>query len=710
MSIETDPSRASASRLAALPSGRFAKWVFIAAWAAIVVVAFSLFTKLGSVERDDLTSWLPTHAESTEVAALADRFPSGEVSTAVLVYSNTGGITQADRDKVAADREALASTAHGTIPKATPSSDGKAILLAVPLASGDTLHDSAKQVRTTATTDLPNGLTAHLTGPAGNTLDSSDAFAGADIILAMMAALVVAILLLIIYRSPVLWLLPLICAGVAVIVADAVIYLLGAHADLLVTSTNAQIIIVMVFGVGTDYALLLLSRYREELRRHEDHHHAMAVALRRSVPTILASGATVVLGLLCLLASEMNSNKGLGPAAAVGVACGLIVMLTLLPALLVVFGRWIFWPVIPRNGTETSPRRSVWAALSRKVGKRPRVVWAVTVVVLVGFAFAGLGISTGLDYAHSYTTKPDSVIGQQLLSEHFPAGLSRPVQIIANADAEDAVVSAVSDTPGVDRLLPDPEVSKDGTLVSVLAVLKAEPDSTAAQSAVERIRAAVHDVPDADAKVGGSVAINLDQAEAQAHDRWVVIPLVLVVVFLVLLLLLRSVVAPLLLIGTVVLSFFAALGISWLLFSQVLGFPAVDVSMVLLGFIFLVTLGVDYNIFLVSRMREEVHAHGIHEGVQRAMGATGGVITSAGVVVAGTFLVLASLPLVLLVELGLLIAIGILIDTFVVRSILVPALAFDTGRGFWWPGRLASTRRTHHLGRVDQVRSGSNGR
>ncbi|WKD37163.1 MMPL family transporter [Streptomyces xanthophaeus] len=673
----------------------------VAVWLLATVALSPLAAKLADAQNDDITSWLPANAESTKVARYAKDFPGGDTLTGVVVFVRQDGLTAADRTAVDEAREEFARLSGTEVKAALPAEDGKALMLSVKLPS-DVKGKKIEELRTAAADGLPEGLESRLTGGAGARLDSLDAFAGIDSTLLFVAAGVVALLLVITYRSPVLWLLPLLCVGIVSQLANAVAYLLAEHAGMVVTSQSAAILLVLVFGAGTDYALLLLSRYREELTRYEDRHDAMAAALRRSGPAVIASGATVALGMLCLLAAELNSNSTLGPVAVVGVACALLAMMTLLPALLVICGRWIFWPVVPRvvaaargtaQGTVQEPgRRSLWAAISRFVAARPRAIWVVCVVGLVGVALGGLGLKTGLAPADTYTTKPDSVIGQQLLAKHYPAGAARPLQVIAEAGAADQVAGTLRGTPGVDAVAPA-VTSLDGSRVSLSVVLTDAPGSPGAQKSVDRIRAAVHAVSGAEANVGGSTATDLDISRAQAHDRRVVPPLVLAVVLLVLILLLRSLAAPLLLMASVIVSFGAALGVSWLVFDQLLDYPAVDSSLFLLGFLFLVALGVDYNIFLVHRIREEAvnGADGHRGGVLRALTSTGGVITSAGAVLAATFAALAVLPLVAMVELGLLVAVGVVLDTFLVRSLLVPALALDLGDRFWWPGRPGST-------------------
>jgi RND superfamily putative drug exporter len=466
-----------------------------------------------------------------------------------------------------------------------------------------------------------------------------------------------------------------------------VIYLLAKHAGLTVNAQSAGILTVLVFGAGTDYALLLVARYREELRRHSDRHEAMANALFRAGPAILASAATVVAGMLCLLVAQLNSTKGLGPVSALGIAVGLLAMLTLLPALLVICGRWVFWPVRPRFGSPEPTERGVWARVGKRVARRPRAVWIVTVLILGAMAAGIADLHAGpLSNKDSMLGHPDSIAGQDVLAAHFQAGTGEPVTVIGTASAGIAIEAAIAGTPGI-ASASDPVTAGGYSMMSV--TLDDPPDSPAAQATVERVRDAVHAVPGADAKVGGYTAIVLDTKNAAAHDRDLIIPLVLLVVLVILGLLLRAIVAPLLLVATVVLSFAAALGASALIFDHWLGFAGVDTSFPLFVFVFLVALGIDYNIFVMTRVREEAQRHGTRRGALIGLAATGGVITSAGLVLAGTFSVLATLPLVAFAEIGFAVAFGVLLDTLIVRSILVTALNLDVGRRVWWPSRLS---------------------
>jgi len=447
---------------------------------------------------------------------------------------------------------------------------------------------------------------------------------------------------------------------------------------------------VLVFGAGTDYALLLVARYREELRRHVDRHEAMAIALRRAGPAIVASAATVVAGLLCLLFADLNSTAALGSVAAIGIGIAVLSMLTLLPALLVIVGRWVFWPVRPVHGSTDPTTTSLWVRLGRTIARRPRLTWVATTLALGVLALGTLGLeANGLTNAATFTGTPDSVVGQQVLTEHFPAGVGQPIQVVASADRADEVRDELAGVNGI-RSVTNPVVG-DG-LAYLEGVTEVGPDSPEARATVQRVREALRGVDGADAKVGGVTAMRVDTVAGDVRDRTLIIPIVLGVVFLILVGLLRSVLAPVLLVATVVLSFFAALGISSFFFEHVFGFDGATAAFPLFVFVFLVALGVDYNIFLMSRVHEEAKQWGTRRGVLIGLSATGGVITSAGLVLAGTFAVLTTIPLVFIAELGFAVAVGVLIDTFLVRAVLVTALTMDIGRWMWWPSKLMHKR------------------
>jgi RND superfamily putative drug exporter len=413
----------------------------------------------------------------------------------------------------------------------------------------------------------------------------------------------------------------------------------------------------------------------------------MAVAVRRAGPAIIASGGTVILSLLTLAVAELNSTKGMGPVLAIGVAVALFAMLTLLPALLVIFGRWIFWPVRPTYGSAEPTTRGLWARVGRRIAVRPRAVWVATAIVLGAMALGTTGLkASGLTNAQSFRGHPDSVAGQQVLDQHFPGGAGEPVVVVGDRASAVQLTAAFRSTPGITGVT-SPAVRAGHAYLE--GTLTAAPDSPAAYATIDRVRAAVHAVPGAGALVGGNTAINLDVQRAAAHDRDLIIPVILAVVFVILALLLRAIVAPIMLIATVVLSFAAALGVSALVFDHVFGFGGADTSFPLFVFVFLVALGIDYNIFLMTRVREEAKRDGPRTGALTGLAATGGVITSAGCVLAGTFAVLGTLPVTFLTELGFAVAFGVLLDTIVVRSVLVTALNLDLGRWNWWPSALA---------------------
>jgi RND superfamily putative drug exporter len=680
------------ARIGHLVCGRWSKWVVLAVWLGILAVAGPLAGKLTGVEKNDNSAWLPGGAESTQVAELTKRFQPDEVAPAVIVYERQSGLTAADKARAAADADAIKQIIGGPV-SPVPSQDGQALEIIAPITIGTGGWDDitgvveAIKARTGSGTD---GLAIHLTGPAGNAADSSGAFDGIDGTLLYTTLAIVAIILLITYRSPTLWLLPIVTAGVALGTAQGVIYLLAKHAGLVVNAQSAGILTVLVFGAGTDYALLLVARYREELRRHTDRHEAMALALHRAGPAIIASAATVAIGMSCLTLAEMNSTSGLGPVAALGVVVGLLAMITLLPALLVICGRWLFWPVRPAAGTAEPTATGIYAKLGARIAERPRTVWIATALVLGAMALGLFQLDAkGLSQADTFTSKQPSVVGEEALARHFPAGQGQPVTVIGKAATADQIKTAFSRTPGISAVT-DP-VAK-GDLVAMNGTLTTAPDSTEAQRTIERARTAVRAVPGADAKVGGMTAVILDTNNANDHDNRLIIPLVLLVVLVILGLLLRAVIAPLVLIATVVLSFGAALGVSALVFRHVFGFGGEDTSFPLYVFVFLVALGIDYNIFLMTRVREEAQQHGNRQGALAGLAATGGVITSAGIVLAGTFAALGSLPLVAFAEIGFAVAFGVLLDTLVVRSVLVTALSLDLGRWMWWPGRLGRAR------------------
>ena len=596
-------------RIAEIPAGSWTKWLVVGFWLVVVVVAFPLSNKLMGAEKNDASAWLPANAESTQVLDLQSHFQSPNVFPAVVVYDRASGLTAADRAKAAADARSFAGlhgVGAGQVAGPIPSADGKAIQTIVSVNLGSQGWNGAATAAGSIraiTGSHADGLTSHITGPLGNAADSSKVFKGIDSTLLYATLAVVIVILLITYRSPVLWLLPVLSAGVALITAQAVVYLLAAHAGLTVNAQSAGILLVLVFGASTDYALLIVARYREELRRHDRRHAAMAEALRRAGPAIIASGSTVIVAMLTLSVAELNSTKSLGPVLAIGVAVGMLAMLTLLPALLVIFPRGVFWPYRPAFGSPEPTSRGLWARVGWGIAPRPRLVWITTAVVLGVLALGLTGLkASGLTSAQSFRGHPDSVTGEAVLAAHFPAGAGQPVIVIGNQNAAAALRSAFAATPGIAGVTPPAARAGHAYLQGTLT---SPPDSAAAYATIDRVRAAVHAVRGADAKVGGNTAINLDVQRASAHDRNLIIPLILAVVFIILALLLRALVAPLILTATVVLSFAAALGVSAFFFTHVFNFGGADTSFPLFVFVFLVALGVDYNIFLMTRVREE---------------------------------------------------------------------------------------------------------
>jgi putative drug exporter of the RND superfamily len=684
-------SRARA--IISLPAGRWAKWIVVAGWLIMVVVAGPLAGKLGSAEQNDAKSWLPASAESTRVLDVQSRVQSPNVYPALVVYDRPSGITAADRSQAAADIDRFAAVSgvqRSQIAGPFVSKDGKAIQTIVPVDLGkdgwDKAAPAADSLRGIAQSGA-DGMAVHIAGPLGTAADSAKAFAGLDSTLLLAAMGVVIVLLLVSYRSPVLWLLPVVSAGVALIASQAVVYLLARNAGLTVNAQSAGILSVLVFGAGTDYALLLTARYREELRRHADRHEAMAIALRRAGPAIIASGGAVILALLTLMAADLNSTSGLGPVLAIGVGVALLAMLTLLPALLVTCGRWVFWPARPAFGSPEPTSGGIWARIGRAIALRPRVTWVATAVVLGVMALGLTGLKAGgLSNADSFRGTPDSVTGGQVAARHFPAGAGQPVVVIGSPAAGPQLAAAFRDVPGITGVTQPREVAGHAYLEGTLT---APADSRAAFDTINAARNAVHAVPGADAMVGGNTAINLDAQNAAAQDRNLIIPLILAVVLVILAVLLRALVAPLILLATVVLSFAAALGVSALVFNHLFGFGGADTSFPLFVFVFLVALGIDYNIFLMTRVREEAARSGPRRGALTGLAVTGGVITAAGAVLAGTFAALGTLPVTALAELGFAVAFGVLLDTIIVRSVLVTALNFDLGRWMWWPGKLS---------------------
>ncbi|MGW0827527.1 MMPL family transporter [Streptomyces sp. NPDC002845] len=675
------------NRLSTAPGGRRTKWFVLAAWLLLVVALGPLAGKLGEVEESGPNAFLPRDAESAQVNTELEKFRTDEVIPAVVVYTGPEAGRQANAERVSF---APFVARGGQVSPPVPSDDGEAYLTVVPMEREDDITGKVDELREVAGANAPPDVEVVVGGPAASLTDQVAVFDDLDATLMLATGAVVAMLLLLTYRSPLLWLLPLLSVGFAAVLTQVTTYLLARHAGLPVDPQSAGVLMVLVFGVGTDYALLLIARYREELHRHEDRHEAMRLALRRSGPAILASAGTIAVGLACLAFADISSSRSLGLVGAVGVVCAFLAMVTVLPALLVATGRWVFWPFVPQYGAGLREAHTVWSRIGAAVARRPRWSWMVSVAATGVLALSAAGISMGLSQAEMFQDKPESVVAQERISAHYPSGASDPATVVTPTDRADQVRTAAAGTPGVARVEDGGDRTPDGRLTSLSVVLRDAPDSEAAKDTIDALRDAVGDDG---ALVGGTTAQTLDTQRAADRDLRTVIPIVLLVVLGVLIWLLRALVAPLLLLATVVLSYFAALGASSLLFEHVLGFAGVDWSIPLMGFVFLVALGIDYNIFLMHRVKEESTRLGHARGVLEGLTSTGGVITSAGIVLAATFAVFAGLPLVTMAQLGVLVGIGVLLDTFLVRTVLVPALALDLGRRFWWPGALSRGER-----------------
>jgi RND superfamily putative drug exporter len=679
--------------LARIVTGRRSKLVVLATWLLTLGALGPLIGSFESKQRNEPSSFLPADAESVRALELSDRFPSAEGVAAIAVFARASGLTPDDRAAVARAREELAASPPEGVESVSPpqpSRDGKAALVVAQIVTeGDeeVLVAAVESIRETAAGVAGDGLEGKVTGPAGYSADATKAFEGINSTLLLATTTLVFVLLVLIYRSPIFWALPLL----AVFFAEGLVRGIGSllvDAGLVVNGQTGGILLVLVFGAGTDYALLLTARYREELHRHEDRHEAMRIAVRQAGPGILASAGTVVAALLCLSLASVNSTAGLGPVGAMGVAVAATAMLTALPALLVLGGRRAFWPFVPRfdgEGVETGIawRRGFWGRLGAWIERRHRAVWIGTTLALVAVALGTLTLDTSLTTGNAFRGDIESVEGQELLERSFPAGASAPTNVVVTDPLRlDAVEAAARAAPQV-AVVGEVEEGPPGALFTV--TLTEDPFSREGFALIEPLRAQLREAGGDAVLVGGATAEEQDLRDAVRSDTLLLVPLVLLVVFAILVALLRALVGPLMLMATVVLSFFAALGLSLLVFEAFADFPGEDPSYPLYAFIFLVALGIDYNIFLMARVREEAHALPTKEAMLKGLAVTGGVITSAGIVLAGTFSVLAVLPLVALTQIGITVALGVLLDTFVVRSVLVPALTFSLGERTWWP-------------------------
>jgi RND superfamily putative drug exporter len=685
----------------------------IVVWLGIASVGGPFFGKISEVSTNDQTSFLPASADATKVQDRSSEFRDESGAPAIIVLERDGGLTSTDLGDAKALATKLSDRADlEAVSPVIPSEDGDAVEIVATLTQGAETGDAVEAIRAVVADALPTGVSGSVTGPAGFTADLTEAFAGIDGLLLGVALAAVFVILIIVYRSPLLPVLVLGTATFALCASILVVWWL-AKADIVTVNGQVQgILSILVIGAATDYALLYTSRFREALRDHRTGWDATKAALRGSLEPILASGGTVIVGVLCLLLSDLNSNKALGPVAAIGIAFSLLAALTLLPALLLAFRRAAFWPLRPAFGSAhpvlTGPdARGIWARVGRLVARRSRVVWIVCTVGLLAMGAGLFGLEAdGVPQSDLVIGSSQARDGQDVLADHFPGGSGSPAQVIGAERDLDQLVDAITAVDGVDGVVAAAKDSPAGTVpvtgdaagtptvsrgdVLLEATLSVAADSDAAEQTVRDLRTAVERV-DPGAIVGGVTATAVDTNDTGIRDRTLIIPVVLVVILLILMLLLRSIVAPLVLIGSVIVSFAAALGVGALVFDHVFHFPGADPSVPLYSFVFLVALGVDYNIFLMTRVREEALRHGPREGVLRGLGVTGGVITSAGVVLAATFAALGVIPILFLAQIAFVVAFGVLLDTIVVRSLLVPALTYDLGHRAWWPSRLSRT-------------------
>ena len=702
----------------------------IVGWLALTGVTGPLFGNLSSVQKNDNADFLPANVEAQKFADEYKAFsvnanrelPAlvlfvGDVTPEKIASANTFLATLASKPLVDIDGKKIEGVektigdylTSGQQLFTFPSQDGKALLANVPFDNAKATAQLAdKKPALPAVVNAIRfysdefaksaGLETHVTGFAAIFADLFSAFGAIDSTLLLTTLSVVALILIVVYRSPVLWILPLFTALVAEALAGAVIYIL-AKQDLITLDGQSQgILSVLVIGGATDYALLLIARYREELHHFDSRFDAMKVAWRGVVEPIIASGSTVTLGLLVLLLSQLSNTRGLGPVGAIGIVASMITVLTLLPALLVVFGRWIFWPRVPRHDDKDEKLTGLWSKVANATANSPKKFAIVTTVILLVFAgFITTLKASGISTTEGFTSRPDSLIGQDVLLEHFPGGQSQPTQILITESKVSEAIAALKSIDGVSSVVPEvdgqvlpgqpmPAIKVINGKVVLDATLNVPADSKEGRNLVPVIRDAVHSI-DSQSLVGGISATFYDLNVVAAHDRNLIIPIVLFLIAIILGLLLRSIVAAVVLLVTVILSFVATLGVSALVFNHIFGFAGADTGFPLFTFIFLVALGIDYNIFLMTRVREEAIKIGTIAGVTKGVTVTGGVITSAGVVLAATFTVLGVLPLVALAQIGFAVAFGVLLDTLVVRSILVPALVHLLGPKIWWPAK-----------------------
>ncbi|MBH1980208.1 MMPL family transporter [Candidatus Saccharibacteria bacterium] len=745
--------------------------VLLLIWLGLGAIGGPYFGKIGDVVSNDQATFLPAGAESTQVNKELEKFQDNNSIPAIIVFADDQPLPQTTIDNISRTTEAFTEFPQvvGKVSPPVIADDSKAALVVVNVDSEAGYRELIPKFQQKLSAANIPVSDLKITGPIGFLNDLGKAFAGIDGLLLGVALLVVFVILLIVYRSPILPFLVLFNSIFALSAAILLVYYLAQAGIVTINGQVQGILFILVIGAATDYALLYVARYREELEHHKEPYQAIIASWKSSLEPILAAGGTVTAGLLCLLLSDLNSNKALGPVGAIGIGFAIVSALTLLPSLLLMWGRRVFWPRTPHYTKLKSTKddaKGIWARVGAFVAQRDRSTWVVTTVVLLAACTGLLHLrADGISQSDLILGQSDARDGQVLIDKHFPAGSGTPAQVIVPTEHVSGIVTALEKDPGVDtvaaradnsesgskplgraenkirdeirteaakeiatqkadlrsqieaqtagapamvidqiydqvasniptvdKIVDDAYPFKDATIKTVNGesllevTLTDNADSEAARDTIVRLREIVHAV-DPSARVGGTTAVQLDTQESAKRDRAVVLPTVLVVITIILMLLLRSILAPILLLLTTVLSFAATLGLSAFVFNNVLGFPGADPSVVLYGFIFLVALGIDYNIFLMTRVREESLKIGTRRGVIRGLIVTGGVITSAGIVLAATFAALGVIPVLFLAQLAFIVAVGVLIDTIIVRSLLVPALVHDIGGAVWWPAR-----------------------
>jgi RND superfamily putative drug exporter len=695
--------------------------VLIVVWLALAGVGGPYFGRVSEVSSNDQSSYLPASADATKVADLQPKFSGSSAVPAIVVYQRSSGLTTGDLASIKDDSKKIADLpgVHGGVSPPVSSKDGKAAEVFVPIADDSDLDAHVAGLRTHLDSSTPEGVDSYITGPAGFAADLVAAFGGIDGILLAVALAAVFVILVIVYRSPLLPVLVLATSMFALCVALLVVWWLAKWGVVQLNGQVQGILFILVIGAATDYSLLYVSRYREALREFTSRWRATWTAIRGAFGPVVASAGTVIVGLLCLLFSDLSSNKALGPVAAIGIVFAFLAAMTLLPSLLLAFGRAAFWPVRPKLGSEhpqvVGPdAHGLWARVAGWIRRAPRVLWIVCTIALLAGATGLLQLKAeGVPQSDLILGHSDARDGQGVLADHFPGGSGSPAMVVGPESQLQPMADLLLDHSGVssvtvvagDSPSGTAPVTKDGVQplgppgtatpapsvvdgdVMLQATLTHPADSDAAESMVRSLRTDLTRL-DGGILVGGVTAVAIDSNDASIHDRNTIIPIVLVVILLILMLLLQAILAPVLLVLSVVVSFAASLGVSAYVFDGIFHFPDADPAVPLYGFVFLVALGIDYNIFLMTRVREETQLHGTRQGILRGLAVTGGVITSAGLVLASTFAALGVIPILFLAQIAFIVAFGVLVDTLIVRSLLVPAVSYDIGRAIWWPSKL----------------------